>query len=759
MLDRYPSRRTSDDPRQGRSGIDSGPIIVRTRLQAPAHAADVVMRSRLLAQLEAGTGRRLTLVSAPAGFGKSTLLSGWREASQDRRVAWLSIDAADDDPAVLWAHVIESLRDSIPGFGGRARSVHGPAGADLYEVVLPALVNELGATGPCAVVLDDFHRISSESSRRSVLWLVEHAPSTLQLVVSTRADPAFPLGALRAHGELVEIRAADLRFTADEAQALLNDKLGMGLESDDVAVLVERTEGWAAGLYLAALTLRGADNRHALVRSFSGSSSHVVDFLSTEVLSSHDPGMQAFMMQSSVLERLSGPLCDAVLGRQGSATVLEALARSNMFLVPLDDRREWYRFHQLFAQLLRVELERRWPGRAAILHARAADWHLEAGSDEGAIEHYVAAGRFERAAAVIAAGWSRYLEAPGPESVLAWLRRLPNELLASDQRMLLARAWALSELDLHDEAVDAIVRAAMADDSNGAPLPDGLSSTESSLLMLRATYPRGDVGAALTAARNAVELENAGAPWRPAACWVLGLQLYRSDRLQEANRWLREAAARAPGTGHQLSGCRALAMLSLIAGREGRPQEQRWLAERAQDLAQDWSGADQVGEALCALAASLAARGSYPEALPLFDRAAEVVGRRGEDLMTAEVLLQFAEAAVRAGDRARAQLLVTGAADLLGACRDPAALGRRADALASSLRGGSARSGQNGEKLSHRERVVLRLLAGDLPEREIGRELYLSFNTIHSHTKAIYRKLGVSSRKDALGRARVLGIL
>src|SRR5215831_11257482 len=220
MLDRYPSRRASDDPREGRSRFDSGPVIVRTRLQAPAHAADVVMRSRLLAQLEAGAGRRLTLVSAPAGFGKSTLLSGWREASHERGVAWLSIDAADDDPTVLWAHVIESLRDSIPGFGGLAQSVHISAGPGLYEVVLPALANELGAAGPCAVVLDDFHRISSDASRQSVLWLVEHAPTTLQLVVSTRADPAFPLGALRAHGDLVEIRAADLRFTADEARAL-----------------------------------------------------------------------------------------------------------------------------------------------------------------------------------------------------------------------------------------------------------------------------------------------------------------------------------------------------------------------------------------------------------------------------------------------------------------------------------------------------------------------------------------------------------
>jgi LuxR family maltose regulon positive regulatory protein len=758
MLDRYPSRRASDDHWRGRSGIDAGPVIVRTKLQAPAHATDVVMRSRLLDQLATGAGHGLTLVSAPAGFGKSTLLSGWREASRDRPVAWLSIDVADDDPTVLWAHLVESLRDAIPTFASRLEGCHGGVGAGLYEVVLPAVVNELGAAGPCAVVLDDFHRISGESSRRSVLWLIEHAPPTLQLVVSTRADPAFPLGALRAHGDLVEIRAADLRFTADEAQALLNEKLGMGLEKDDVALLVERTEGWAAGLYLAALTLRGADDRHALVRSFNGSSSHVVDFLSSEVLSAHDPGMQAFMMQCSVLERLSGPLCDSVLRRQGSAAVLDGLARSNMFLVPLDDRREWYRFHQLFAQLLRVELERRWPGRAAILHTRAADWHLEMGSHDGAIEHYVAAGQVERAAAVIAAGWYGHLEASGPDAVLAWLRRLPDELLASDVRMLLVRAWALSDLNLHDQAVDAIVRAAITDDTGG-PLPDGLSSIESSLVMLRATYPRGDVGAALSAASRAVELEKTGAPWRPAACWAYGLQLYRSDLLQEAGRWLHQASLGAASTRQRLWGCRALALQSLIAGRESRLREQQLLAERAEDLALASSIPHQVAEVHCASGASLAARGSYSEAAPLFECALEIVRRRTEPLMTAEVLLQFAVAGAAAGDRMRTRLLLEEVNDLLAACPDPAGLRRRADVLAAELRGGPDRSDQDGGKLSQRERVVLRLLAGDLPEREIGRELYLSFNTIHSHTKAIYRKLGVSSRKDALGRARVLGIL
>ena len=752
------ARLGTDSPPGEPAGGEGQPVIVRTKLQPPPRVAEVLIRARLHDQLAGGAGRRLTLVSAPAGFGKSTLLSAWHNAVQDRPVAWLSIDPADDDPIVLWAHLIESLRDAMPAFKGQAMRAL-LTGAPLHDIVLARVVNELHEAGQCALVLDDFHRLSSEPSRQSVLWLVEHAPPTLQLVVSTRSDPAFPLGAMRAHGDLVEIRAADLRFTTDEAEALLNDKLAIALEGEEVDVLVERTEGWATGLYLAALTLRGAPDRHAFVHSFSGSNSHVVDFLSSEVLSAHEPAVQKFMLQTSVLERMTGPLCDAVLRRVGSAAVLDGLARSNMFLVPLDDSRAWYRFHHLFAQLLRVELERRRPGLAPILHARAADWHLAMGSPDQAIDHYIAAGRFEQATSVIATRWSKYVEANRPASVLAWLRRLPGDLLASDTRMLLVKAWVLSADHRHEEAVDAIVQAAIASREDDGPLPDGLSTVKSSLVMLRAVFTRGDVGAALKAASRAVELENASSPWRAVACWALGLQLYRSDRLEEAAGWLREAAVKAPASQHRLCGCLALATLSLMAGRESRLPEQQRLAERAEALSVEWGLADAAGEAHYALAASLASRGSYAEAVPLFERGVEAVKRRGEPLVSVEGLLQFASAAIAARDRARAESLVQEAIARVAECPDPGALGRRAQALTAILNQRPDKAGQNGEKLSQRERAVLRLLAGGLPEREIGRELYLSFNTIHSHTKAIYRKLGVSSRSDALGRAKVLGIL
>ena len=259
--------------------------------------------------------------------------------------------------------------------------------ATVVDVVLPELINALAAFGPAALVLDDFHELTSGPARDSLAWFIDRVPSTFQLVIATRSEPGLSLGALRAHGELLELRAAELGFDATEAAALLNDLLGLGLEREQVEALVERTEGWPAGIYLAALSLQATPDRSEFVSRFSGGNRHVVDFLVDEVLNHHDPDVQTLMLHSSILGRMCGPLCDAVLEKEGSAERLRELARTNLFLVPLDDRGEWYRFHQLFAQLLRVELEHREPGLAPTLHRRALAWHREHGTIEEALEH------------------------------------------------------------------------------------------------------------------------------------------------------------------------------------------------------------------------------------------------------------------------------------------------------------------------------------------------------------------------------------
>jgi LuxR family maltose regulon positive regulatory protein len=360
------------------------PPLLTTKLRPPTGREQTVVRDHLLESLHAPAGTKLTVVAAPAGYGKTTLLGEWHELSApDERVAWLTLDEGDNDPVVLWSYVIEALRRGCRGLEVAAAPELGPA--HVMDVVLPDLINALTAYGDAALVLDDFHRLTNGAARDSVAWFVDHVSSSFQLVISTRNEPGLPLGALRARGELLELRAAELGFTAAEADLLLNDRLSLDLEREDVEVLVERTEGWPAGIYLAALSLQAADDRHQFVCRFNGENRHVVDFLVDEVLNAHDSETQALMLRASVLERMCGSLCDAVLEQEGSSERLLELSRTNLFLVPLDDRRTWYRFHQLFAQLLRVELEQREPGLASTLLRRAAAWNRARGTGAEAV--------------------------------------------------------------------------------------------------------------------------------------------------------------------------------------------------------------------------------------------------------------------------------------------------------------------------------------------------------------------------------------
>jgi LuxR family maltose regulon positive regulatory protein len=359
----------------------------------------------------------------------------WR-ASQaaERPVAWVTLDDGDDDPVMLWSYVIEALHGVCPELHV-ATSPERAGPSRIVDVVLPELVNELAAVGEAALVLDDFHRLSSAAARESVAWLVDNAPSTFQLVVATRSEPALPLAALRAHGALLELRAHELGFTPGEANVLLNERLELRLEREYVDDLVERTEGWPAGVYLAALSLQGVDDRQAFVSTFSGRNRHVVDFLVDEVLEAHDPELQDLMLRSSILDRMCGPLCDAVLEREGSARLLGELSRTNLFLLPIDDHGEWYRFHQLFAQLLRVELEHREPGLAPILQRRAYAWHREHSSSSEAVDPGILRERLET------------LERPAPKR----RRRREAELTERELAVLRMLKGPLSERDIGRE--------------------------------------------------------------------------------------------------------------------------------------------------------------------------------------------------------------------------------------------------------------------------------------------------------------------
>ena len=425
---------------------NSGPLL-ETKLYVPRPRRGLVARSRLIERLSRGAQSKLTLISAPAGFGKTTLLAEWLAAAPagERSVAWLSLDHGDNEAASFWAYLIAALQTAAPGVGSRALSLLQSPQPPPIEPILATLLNDLGAvTNDVVLVLDDYHEVDAHDIQGGMAYLLDHLPPRVHLVITTRADPALPLGRLRAGGELVEIRAADLRFTPDEAAAYLNDAMGLDLAAGDVAALEDRTEGWIAALQLAALSMQGRDDIAGFIAGFAGDDRYIVDYLVEEVLHRQPEPVRSFLLETSILGQLSGPLCDAVTGRDGGKAMLEALDRGNLFLVPLDDRRRWYRYHQLFADVLRARLLDERPGRVSELHRRASEWFGNSGDTSEAIRHAMAAGDVARAADLVELAIPATVQQRQEATLRGWLEALPDELLRV--RPVLSNAYAGSLL-------------------------------------------------------------------------------------------------------------------------------------------------------------------------------------------------------------------------------------------------------------------------------------------------------------------------
>jgi len=730
------------------------PTLITNKLHPPPVRGQAIPRRHLLERLDQGAGLKLTLVACPAGYGKSSLLAAWREVEAARKpVAWLSLHERDDDPVRLWSYIIEALRGACPSIS-QSVTVKTADPENIMEVVLPRLVNELEEQGEIALVLDDFHRLSNGPASDSVAWFVENSPLSFQLVVATRTEPALRLPALRARGDLVELRIDDLRFSLDEAEAFLNGRLWLGLAADDVAALVSRTAGWPAGLYLAALSLGRVSDRHAYVASFGASSRHVLDFLVAEVFEREDPAMQALMQRSSVLERLSGPLCAAVTGEANATEMLAALAATNLFLTPLDDEGDWYRFHTLFRELLHIELERREPALAPTLHMHACAWHREHGNVEEAIEHALEAGAFAEAADMIELSWIWFYSHYRQATVLEWLRRFPAELVNDNAGLLLVKAWMLLLARRWKESAQVLTEAEQQARDHQGPLPSGLSSIEAGAALLRAASPTGDVGFLTAQSLRTVALEGPGSPWRPVACWAVGRGLYFSGEPEEAEDWFEEAVSLAVETGHSIVQASSLSYRSKIAGDAGRLDEQELFAKQATDVLSAEGIEEEAGTIYSAYGAALDARGMFEEGLARFERGLVLARRRREPLDLADILLRQATLLRHLGDGKRAAASIAEARSVIGSCHDPGNLGERLAAFEPRI---EAPTGE--PEVSHGERRVLRLMTTQLTFREIGDELYLSRNTVHSHTSSIYRKLGASGRADAVRRARERGLI
>ena len=413
------------------SSLPASPLL-ETKLYVPKWRDGLVPRPRLIDRLDQEIERKLTLVSAPAGFGKTTLLAEWLAAppASERPAAWVSLDQSDNDPAFFWAIFITALQTVQSGVGESALSLlHSPQPPPI-ESLLTTLINEINAIqNGFALILDDYHVIDSPSVHSAVTFLIDHLPSQMHLVIASRADPPLPLARLRVRSELTELRAADLRFTPDEVAAFLKQAMGLDLSAGDVAALEARTEGWVAGLQLAALSMQGREDVAGFIRTFAGDDRYIVDYLVEEVLQRQPKRVRSFLLQTSILDRLSGPLCDAVTGQDDGKGMLEALDRGNLFVVPLDDKREWYRYHHLFADVLQAHSMAEQPDRVLTRHRRASEWYEHNGSPADAVRHALAAEDFERAAGLVELAAKAMLGSNQEPTLLEWLKALPDELV------------------------------------------------------------------------------------------------------------------------------------------------------------------------------------------------------------------------------------------------------------------------------------------------------------------------------------------
>ncbi len=739
-------------------------VPLETKLHPPTARKEWVERQELIGYLTAVTAK-LVLVDAPAGSGKTTLVAQWLSSTAEARPsAWISLDPDDNDPARLWWQVVCALQRACPKLdaGDILLALRAPA-PDLPGTLLPILVNELSRLPePVVLVLDDYHAIRDRRCHDQVAFLLLHLPPAVQLVLITRADPPLPLARLRAAGQLAEIRARDLRFGPRQVAELVAAAAGIEVSEADLADLTRRTEGWPAGVYLASLALRGHPSPSAFIRQFTGNSRFVVDFLAEEVLSHQPAAIRQFLARTSILNRFCAPLCDTVVGSASAAEIMDILERENLFVVPLDDTRQWFRYHRLFAQVLRSELARTEPEIVPALHERASDWLRRSGSADEAFSHARSAGNIAGAISLIAGNWYAYVDSGQVATVRGWLSSLGDETVTADPVAAHCGAWAAA-LSGDRESLRRWLPILEAAGHDG-PLPDGIRSLQSSAALLKGTFGFLGIGPMRDAAAQAVTLEtDPASPWHALARASYAGALYWSGDVDEAAAQARTAVS---GTG-SIAVVRMLgfALLALIAVDQGHLDEAEQLARTAREIVADpdsgLGAAPQSSLAFTAVGAVSASRGRLAEARREFERALGI--RRSQPGIspwpTLEILVRLVPVLSAAGDRPGAVALAEEARLLLVSAPDGAGTQLdRLDRLERRL-AGRPREVPPGGSLTEREAAVLRLLRGTLSVREIGEQLYVSQNTIKTHVSAIYRKLGVSTRQEAITQGRNINIL
>ena len=528
--------------------------LLATKLYIPPPRSRFVSRPRLIQHLNEGMQEKLTCICAPAGFGKSSLLSEWcawygEQTEQAPLIAWISLDSGDNDPVRFLSYVLAAIERLYPGVGDFARSLLISRDQAAMQLILTTLINTLlTVSGKTILILDDYHLITNSSIHESLTFLLEHQPPKLNLVIASRSEPPLALSRLRSRGQLTEVRTDDLRFTLAETVAFLKEAAGLAISEEDAALLEERTEGWVVGLHLAALSLRGRPDSRAFLAAFAGSHRYILDYLSEEVLGQQVEAVRDFLLHTSVLERLSGPLCDAVTGQRQSQLLLEQLEQANLFLVPLDDERVWYRYHHLLSDVLRHQLQHSQSHLIPDLHRRAATWFEQYGFVAEAISHALAASDFEWAAQLMEQAAMPMLKRGEWNTFSQWLQSLPSQVLAYHPRLCIAIAWFFTSSSVRLEVVGSYLHLAEA---YFAEKPEDLTPIQMQGMRgeidgIRAILIRrqGDLARAIPLFEQALQyIPTAYVFQRALVCLHLGACLLHSGRVVLAQPILDKAVA------------------------------------------------------------------------------------------------------------------------------------------------------------------------------------------------------------------------
>jgi LuxR family maltose regulon positive regulatory protein len=753
----------SEDDRQSWLGPSFEPM--ESKLHPPLARPGIVARAMLVEQLLVSRAAPFVCVIAPAGYGKTTLLTQWAERT-GRRVAWVSVDRHDNDPVVLLTYLAVALDRVEPIHPGVFQALTAP-GVSVPATVVPQFTSAVSAmTEPVTLVLDHVELLDNRECLDAVAELAVRLPGGSQLVLASRRPPPLPVALLRAQGQVAEVGADELAMDQPEAQALL-EGAGVQLAPAEVAELVGRTEGWPVGLYLAALALKAGRRQAATGVAFTGDDRFMADYLHSEFLAHLPPELVVFLTRTAVLERLSGPLCDAVLATSGSDRILSSLEDSNLLLVPLDRHRQWYRYHQLFRELLQAELERREPERVPELHGRAAAWYEGQGLPEVAIDHAQAAGDADRVARLVAsqvqptyaAGrvdtarrWLAWFEDQGlvehypPVAVLgAWVQALVGQPAGAER-------WA-------DAAEHPVAAASVA--SVGQTPPDG-STMESHLAMLRGLLCRNGVGQMRADAQAALAGLHPASPWRATALLLEGVATLLDGQADQADPILAHAVEVGTQARALPAALTALAERCVVAiGRQDWGQA-KTLAEQALAIVAAGRLNDYI---MSPLAHTVAARtalhhGDLPGAKEHLVQTARLrpLLTYAIPSLAVQTLLELGCAYLMLDDAAGARTVLRQARGILQRRPDLGVLPDQAEELHAKL--DTLRGGIPGvSTLSTAELRLLPLLPTHLSFQEIGQRLYISKHTVKTQAASIYRKLGASSRSQAVQRLQEIGLL